>query len=119
MEINITEINGVPIAEITAGNIIISNAQDALDIMANCGYQGADGIIINEANLTRDFFDLKTGLAGEILQKFSNYRMKLAVTGDFSKFESKSLRDFIYESNKAGRISFVSSTEEAKEILSK
>lgn len=119
MEINITEINGTGIAEITADNIIIHNVQNALDLMADCGYQGADGIILHEKNLTADFFELKTGLAGEVLQKFSNYRMKMAVVGDFTKFESKSLRDFIYESNKAGRTIFVNSTEEAKEILTK
>jgi len=62
---------------------------------------------------------LKTGLAGEILQKFSNYYVELAIVGDFSKYSSKNLQDFIYESNKVGRINFVSSVEEAKEALLK
>ena len=52
-------------------------------------------------------------MAGEILQKFSNYRMRLVIVGDFSALESKSLRDFIYESNKGKLVGFVSTAEEA------
>ena len=107
MEINISQIDSITIAEILSERVEINDAQDALDLMANCSYQGANCIIINEENLTPDFFDLKTRLAGDILQKFSNYNMKLAIVGNFSKFTSKSLKDFIFESNKIGRIIFV------------
>ncbi len=117
MEINILEVEGILIAEIISDGILFHTSQDALDIIANCGYLGAQGIIIKEINLTPEFFDLKTRLAGEILQKFSTYDSRLAIVGDFSKYESKSLRDFIYESNKLRRINFVNSTEEAKDVL--
>jgi hypothetical protein len=52
------------------------------------------------------------------LQKFSTYGSRLAIIGDFSKYDSKSLRDFIYESNKTGRICFVGSQDEAVKALS-
>jgi hypothetical protein len=52
-------------------------------------------------------------MAGEILQKFSNYRMRLAIVGDFSEYKSKSLRDFIRESNRTGTINFVGTIDEA------
>lgn len=114
MQIDILNTNGTNIAEIKSEAIEIVSAQDALEILANCAYQGARKIIVYEKNITPEFFDLKTGIAGDVLQKFSNYNMQLAIVGDFSKFESKSLKDFIYESNKAGRIIFVSSITEAK-----
>lgn len=57
-------------------------------------------------------------MAGEILQKFSNYRVRLAIVGDFTSYSGKSIRDFIYESNKKGQINFVSTTEEALNVLS-
>jgi hypothetical protein len=119
MQINLLDIDGVGIAEILSEDILFLTVQDALDIMMNCSYQGASGIIINEKNLTAEFFDLKTRLAGEILQKFSTYDIRLAIVGDFSKYESKSLRDFIYESNRLKRINFVNSAEEARQVLSK
>lgn len=119
MEIKINQINGINIAEVISDEIVINNVQDAIDLMANCNYQDAGNIILKDTNITKDFFDLKTRLAGEILQKFSNYRVRLAITGDFSKYPGKSLRDFIYESNKQGRIFFVSNTEEAYQKLAK
>lgn len=119
MEIVITQQNGVNIAEVISDDLIIKDSQDALDVMANCSYQGADNIIWHEKNIAADFFDLKTGMAGEVLQKFSNYRARLAIVGDFSKYESKALKAFILESNRQGRISFVGSVDEAKGKLSK
>jgi glutamate synthase domain-containing protein 3 len=119
MNILITGEDGTGLAQVHSDEMVITSVQDALDLMANCGYQGANRIIVHEKNLTPDFFDLKTGVAGEILQKFSNYGVSLAIIGDFAKYPGKSLRDFIYESNKAGRINFVGTLEEAKEKLSK
>lgn len=95
MVIKSHEINNIRIAEVISDEVIIQSAQDGLDLMGNIYYQGFDKIVLYEENITPDFFDLKTKIAGEILQKFSNYRIGLAIVGDFSKFESKSMRDFI------------------------
>jgi hypothetical protein len=117
MNIEITNYEGVFMAELIAEEVVVKEVQDALDIMANAAYAGATKLILHEKNITPGFFDLKTKLAGEILQKFSNYHMPLAIVGDFSKYSSKSLRDFMYESNKGGKVNFVSSAEEAKKKL--
>ena len=109
------EKNGYTIAELTDDNLIIRVTQDILDLMANPGVQDCSRMIIKENNLCSDFFDLKTKLAGDILQKISNYRFKLAITGDFSKYTSKSLADFIRESNKGNRVWFVNDLQEALE----
>jgi len=119
MEINFIHINSIGIAEVVSDKILIKNTQDALDIMADCSYQGYRKMIIHEKNFTPEFFDLKTRIAGDILQKFTNYQLELAIVGDFSKYSSKSLKDFIFESNKAGKINFVSTIEEAKAALTK
>lgn len=103
----------IKVAEIMPGSEIISNPDDILGIMVEAGYNDCAGIIIHQGSLHPDFFDLRTGLAGEILQKFSNYRMQLRIAGDFSDVGSRSLRDFISESNKRGVIRFVNSTGEA------
>ncbi|MET3037726.1 DUF4180 domain-containing protein [Chryseobacterium sp. NRRL B-14859] len=112
-------INGVTIAEIISDTIVIESVQDGLDLMGDVYYQGFDKVIMYEENITPDFFDLKTKIAGEILQKFSNYRIGLAIVGDFSKYESKSMKDFIFESNKTQHINFVTMLEEALENFSK
>ena len=95
MEIAISEINGIQLAEVISDKIIINETQDALDLMAECNYKGSWKIIVQEKNIVSDFFDLRTGLAGDILQKFSTYHVQLAIIGNFSKYTSKSLKDFI------------------------
>jgi hypothetical protein len=108
-------INGHHIAEITSQKVIINNEQRFLDIAMNLP---VDCIIIHKENLPELFFDLRSGLAGEILQKVSNYRLRLGVVGDFTGYESESLRDFIYESNKSNKIIFVDTLEDALKRLS-
>ncbi|WP_343636115.1 DUF4180 domain-containing protein [Fluviicola sp.] len=113
MQIKAHTINNVSIAEINAEGLIIEKEEDGLDLLGNLYYQGFDRIIIHEKNLTPAFFDLKNRMAGEILQKFSNYRVRLAIVGDFSACTGKSITDFMYESNKGKLINFLGSTEEA------
>ena len=105
-------LNNKKVAEVMPGNSV-SSAEEILDLIVETGYQDCIALILHSDSLHEDFFDLKTGLAGEILQKFSNYRMKLSIIGDFSAYESKSLQDFIRESNRARTISFVKSLDEA------
>jgi hypothetical protein len=118
MEIKTHQINNTKIAEVISEEIIINSAQDGLDLLGNIYYQDFDKIVIYEKNITPKFFDLKTKMAGDILQKFSNYRVKLAIVGDFSKYESKSTKDFIFESNKTGHIHFVENLKVALEKFS-
>jgi len=119
MKIEIRLVKGINLAEIISEEVLIKETQDALDLMADSGYQGSSRMILHEKNIIPDFFDLKSGIAGEILQKFSTYHIQLAIIGEYSKFSSKSLQDFIFESNKHGRINFVNSYEDAVICLTK
>lgn len=96
---------------------LLQDLDDFLDLLGNASYQNAYKVIVHKSQLPNNFFDLKTRIAGEILQKFSTYNMQLAIVGDFENIESKSLRDFIRESNRVGRIVFVESLEKAIEVL--
>lgn len=102
-------------AELSSEKVLIQSIEDGVNLMGDLYYQGYDRIIIYEQNLTPDFFDLKTKIAGEILQKFSNYRMRLAIIGDFSKYTSKSFDDFKFECNQTKQIHFASSLNEVLE----
>ena len=112
------EIGSAGIIEIIADGMVINNLEDGIDLIGNVYYQGYEKIIICKDSITPDFFDLKTKLAGEILQKFSNYRVRLVIVGDFNKVESKSLQDFIRESNKGNLVNFLPSKDEAVKRLS-
>lgn len=81
--------------------------------MANASYQGATSIILYEKNLKLEFFELKTGMAGEILQKYTNYHIRIVIVGEFEKFDSKSLKAFIVESNRGKLVAFMPDRETA------
>ncbi|WP_300687194.1 DUF4180 domain-containing protein [Chryseobacterium sp.] len=106
-------INDIKIAEVISDEMLIQSPEDGLDFMGNIYYQGYDKVILYEKNLNPEFFDLKTKIAGEILQKFSNYRIGLVIIGNFSKYESKSIKEFIFESNKMKHVNFVETLEKA------
>lgn len=107
------------IAELADAHFIINKAQDVLDIFGDLIARDCYRIIISEKNLHPDFFNLKTGLAGDVLQKFSNYNFKLAIVGDFARYTNKSLQDFILESNKSGVAFFTDTISSALTGLGK
>lgn len=106
-------------AAVRTETTLISTPQEAVELIASARYEtGCQALILPKAALHEDFFRLPTGLAGEVLQKFVNYDMKLAIVGDFSHYTSKPLRDFIRESNRGKTVFFVSTEAEALEKLS-
>lgn len=105
--------NNNKVAELSPGSDKITSSEEVLELMVEAGYQNCIALILYSESLHKNFFDLKTGLAGDICQKFSNYRMRLSIIGDFTEYKSKSLNDFINESNRTGIICFVKSLEEA------
>lgn len=112
--------NNIEIAVMRSNEPLITDVASALDLMATVQYEtGCDRIILSKQAVCEEFFQLKTRLAGEILQKFVTYHVKLAIVGDFSEYMSKSLRDFIYESNNGKEIFFLPDEEQAVEKLSK
>ncbi|MDM5438940.1 DUF4180 domain-containing protein [Bacillus hominis] len=119
MEIKKVVIGGINIAVVRNDTVLISDVQSALDLMATVQYEAdSKRIAINKSLISESFFDLKTRLAGDILQKFINYSVKIAIIGDFSMYNSKSLKDFIYECNKGKDIFFLATEQQAIEKLS-
>jgi hypothetical protein len=119
MNIEKVEIGEESIAVVRNNEILIEDIQSTLDLMATVQYEAdCNRIIINKSLVNESFFDLKTRLAGEILQKFINYQWKVAIIGDFSKYTSQSLQDFIYECNSGNDIFFLPTEQQAIEKLS-
>ncbi|MCA0276790.1 MAG: DUF4180 domain-containing protein [Proteobacteria bacterium] len=88
---------------------VIRVAGDANDFIADAWAHHADLLAIPLAQLGPDFLKLSTGVAGEVFQKFVNYRLRCAIVGDIAaELEaSKALRDFVRETNEGKSIWFV------------
>ena len=119
MELKQVEKNGQRIAVITGEAPLITDVQSALDLIMTVKYEtGCQRIAIDKTAITESFFQLRSGLAGEVLQKFVNYHIKAAFYGDYSYYTRKALMDFFYESNSGSQILFPKTQEEAVERLS-
>ena len=120
MKIKKVEKNGVRCAVIQSSEVVIADVQSALDVLMTAKYEaGTKNIVIDKALIAEEFFALSTGLAGEILQKYVNYGGRIAIYGDFSRYTSKPLKDFIYESNQGHDVFFAATREEAIAMLAR
>lgn len=120
MNIKKASVNGIKAAVITpeGGETVLRDTQSALDLIMAAKFEAeTDRIAIDKKAVAEDFFILSTGVAGEILQKYINYGVKLAIYGDFTRYTSKPLRDFIYESNQGNDFFFVADEQEAVQRL--
>lgn len=107
MKTEVIRRNKTEVAVVSSDELLIKDVQSALDLIMTVKYEtGCTNIAINKEAVSDDFFVLSTCLAGEILQKFINYGVRFAIYGDFSKYTSKPLKDFMYESNRGNDFYF-------------
>ena len=110
--------NGQTVAVATGDEVAIADMQAALDLAMSAIYEAGTSLLaIDKRVLSEDFFELRTGLAGEILQKFVDYRVKAAIYGDFSGYQSEALKALIRESNRGRDVFFVATEDEAVQRL--
>ena len=95
--------------------ISIRSLDDISEAVGAC--LGSEGLILTEEELAPDFFDLRTGLAGELFQKFMNYRLRLAIVLPDPKRYGERFGELAHEHRFHNTIRFVSSTSEARSWL--
>jgi hypothetical protein len=103
------ELNGIPVYCVPAEGPSISTGKDAVDLISSASEHRAALIAIPVERLGDDFFELRTGVAGEIAQKFVIYQVRVAIIGGISNRTavSKSLAAFVLESNRGEDLWFV------------
>jgi hypothetical protein len=120
MEWKVIEKNGIRAAVARSEGPLLKDVQSALNLIATASYEAdVNRIAFDKNQVHPDFFRLGTGLAGDVLQKFTNYGVKAAFYGDFTAMTDKSepFRAFVKESNAGNCIFFVKSEDEAIERL--
>jgi hypothetical protein len=105
----VVQIGSVPVLMCAEQGPDVANERDAGDLIAAAWGAGAAWVAIPAARLTPAFFQLRTGVAGALLQKFVNYRLCVAIVGDLTGrvAESTAWRDFVLESNQGRTVWFV------------
>ncbi|HEX7816565.1 DUF4180 domain-containing protein [Dyella sp.] len=87
----------------------LSSESNWLDVLADAMGQQADWVAVPASRLGQNFLTLRSGLAGNIIQKFVNYRMGIAIVGDIETAlaQSRALCDFVREANSGTTCWFV------------
>jgi hypothetical protein len=109
MDSAILEAAGRRVLVCSPAGAMLNAPGDANDFLAEAWAQEVDMLAIPVERLGEGFFDLRTGLAGEVGQKFANYRMPLVVIGDLTRWiaKSRAFRDYVREANDGCDLWFV------------
>ncbi len=107
-------IHGIRVLICSQHGRLLKNGRDANIFLSAAWSQRAALIAIPTARVDPDFFSLSSFVAGEVIQKFVNYQVRLALVGDISglREKSRSFRDFVTEANKGQAVWFVSDLHE-------
>lgn len=98
---------------------LITGEADVLDLMGACYEIDGNRLLLEEKHLHPNFFDLKTGLAGAVFLKLTNYQAKTAVLANLANIKSERFQELIYETNKGKLIHFFDDLAKAEQWLTK
>src|SRR5260221_14436714 len=115
------ELHGVRVLECVPDGTKLQAYRDAVDLIGKSFENRATLIVIPVECLDDEFFQLKTRIAGELIQKFVQYRRHLAIVGDIARHltESSALRAFVAESNRGKEVWFLASFDELNDRLAR
>lgn len=111
---HLVTVYGTAVMVCAPDGIPIDTEGAAVDLVGEAIGQRAEIVVIPAERLTDDFFELRTGVAGELTQKFGTYRLGLAIIGDISREveDSRSLSSWIAESNRGEQLWFCETFDE-------
>jgi len=109
-------LDGVVVLACTPDGQKLRGEDETTDLIGSALHSGAEVVMVPVELLPDEFFDLRTGLAGQIAQTFVNYRLRLAIVGDISRHltASSALREFLYETNRGSQLWFVATVAELR-----
>jgi len=112
-------LNDTSVLDCRLDEVTLRSAQDARDLIGTALGRQSSIVIVSSDQCGDGFFDLSTGVAGDTVQKFVNYGIRLIVVGDINDRAAKStsLRDFVRECNRGRQIWFVHDATELEQRL--
>ena len=117
MYYNIVQKGGLNFVECLPGVQCLNSEQEALDLVATCGENETNRLLLHAENLSPDFFDLKSGLAGRILLKFSTYYLRVAAVLPTEVAMNGRFGEMVLETNRGNEFRVFQSREQAEDWL--
>ncbi len=117
MKYEIVEKNHIKVLEVFSAEAPIRTEQDALDLIALCGEHDSSLLLLHAAVFSDDFFRLRTGLAGAVMQKFVNYGIKAAAVIPADLANRGKFKDMMLETNRGPVFRIYYNRDEAENWL--
>jgi hypothetical protein len=98
-------------------DFVIRTERDMLELITACVENDTQNVILYQDNLSPDFFDLKTQLAGTLFQKLANYHVRGAAIISMGQVKSERFKELILEYNRGQLFRFFEDKEAAEKWL--
>ncbi|MDZ7797332.1 MAG: DUF4180 domain-containing protein [Candidatus Marinimicrobia bacterium] len=95
----------------------MNSTEDILDFIAYAADHGTNKLMIKKEHLHADFFRLNTRLADDIIRKFIDHYMKVAIVGDLSETKCAGLNAHIRRDRRSAYVFFTDSVDAAVKYL--
>ena len=119
MNVQLRKTAEIPYLEGVPGHLLITEERDAVDLVGLCGEHDVSRLMLHADNVTEHFFDLKTQLAGLVLQKFVNYGVKSVLVLPTDARQHGRFHEMAIEANKGRHFGVFYNRAQAEEWLIK
>lgn len=117
MNYQLVEKNNQTIVVVTSAEPPIATSKDAIGLIEVCIEHRAGLLAVHAEALSEDFFKLRTGVAGEILQKFVNFSLRAAIVAADGSLIKGRMKELLAESNRGNSFRVFASQDEAENWL--
>lgn len=87
------------------------------DLVGACIECGTRGLLLDHGGLPPEFFDLSSGVAGGLVQKLTNYGIRMAAVVPDPTLHSRAFQELAREANRSGAFRFFPNRQAAVEWL--
>jgi len=98
-------------------SLFIARESDALELVAVCGEHRTHRLLLHAEQLSDEFFDLRSGLAGAVLQKFVNYAVRVAAVIPPERANQGRFGEMVLEANRGRHFRVFAREDEAARWL--
>ncbi|MDU2241507.1 MAG: DUF4180 domain-containing protein [Paenibacillus sp.] len=113
----LVEKNNQTIVVVTSAEPPIATGKDAIRLIEACIEHNAGLLAVHAEALSEDFFKLRTGVAGEILQKFVNFSLRAAIVAADGSLIKGRMKELLAESNRGNAFRVFATQAEAENWL--
>lgn len=118
MNNTVKENNGKKYLLIGGTGNFINSEEDAIDLISLCAENDTNLVLIESSRLKEDFMNLKTKVAGGIIQKLAQYEIKTVVVLN-EEITQDRFKEFLNETNSGKTFRAYTNYKEALDWLTK